>query len=390
MSNYVERVSVGQFSLWKQNAPLLSQLDMELTERCNNDCIHCCINLPASDANAHARELTTPEIKRILREAAELGCMEVRYTGGEPLLRGDFEELYVYARRLGMKVLLFTNARLITPRLADLFARIPPLVPMEVSVYGMRKESYDAVTRAPGSFAQFWRGVGLLLERKIPFIVKGALLPPNRSEMDEFEAWAATIPWMDSPPVYSLFFDLRSRRDDPEKNRRIESLRVAPEDGLAVFARDPERYRHQTTKFCGTFMSPPGETLFACGAGHGGCVDAYGRLQPCIALRAPEWTYDLRRGSLRDALASFFPRLREAKASNPQYLARCAVCFLKGLCEQCPAKSWAESGTLDVPVEYLCRVAHAQARGIGLLAIDENAWEVVDYSARLARLRGDK
>ena len=44
-------------------------------------------------------------------------------TGGEPLLRPDFAEIYLYARRLGLKVVLFTNARPITPELADLLAQ---------------------------------------------------------------------------------------------------------------------------------------------------------------------------------------------------------------------------------------------------------------------------
>jgi sulfatase maturation enzyme AslB (radical SAM superfamily) len=67
--------------------------------------------------------------------------------------------------------------------------------------------------------------------------------------------------------------------------------------------------------------------------------------------------------------------LHELRATNPEYLRRCAKCFLKGLCEQCPAKSWAESGTLDTPVEYLCEVAHAQARYLGWLGKHEQGWE---------------
>lgn len=72
---------------------------IELTERCNNDCIHCCINLPVNDSAAKGREMTTDQVKTILKEAADLGCLEVRFTGGEPLLRPDFEELYLFARR---------------------------------------------------------------------------------------------------------------------------------------------------------------------------------------------------------------------------------------------------------------------------------------------------
>jgi hypothetical protein len=53
------------------------------------------------------------------------------------------------------------------------------------------------------------------------------------------------------------------------------------------------------------------------------------------------------------------------------------------LCDQCPAKSWMETGTLDAPVEYFCQVAHAQARDMGWLEQNENAWEVTDYQKRV-------
>jgi radical SAM protein with 4Fe4S-binding SPASM domain len=360
----------------------LGRLDIELTERCDNDCVHCCINLPAGDAAARAREMTTENVKEILRQAADLGCLQVRFTGGEPLLRPDFEELYLVARRLGMKVLLFTNARHVTPHLADLLARVPPLVRMEVTVYGMHEESYEAVTRAPGSFAQFRRGVALLLERRVPLVVKSALLPQNRAELDEFEAWARTIPGMTTPPGHSMFFELRNRRDDPAKNRLIESLRLTPENGVAVLTRDAARYRKEMAEFGGKFMRPPGDVLFGCGAGNGVSVDAYGRAQPCMGVRAPELTLDLLHSSLSEALDRF-ATLREMRATNPEYLRRCARCFLKGLCEQCPGKSWAEHGGYDTPVEYLCQVAHAQALWLGWLSDGEKSWEVAEWRQRL-------
>lgn len=378
MSEFVRQVTRPVTPL----ASRLGRLDIELTERCDNDCIHCCINLPAGDAATRAREMPTEQVKAILRQAADLGCLQVRFTGGEPLLRADFEELYLFARRLGLKVLIFTNARHVTPHLADLFARIPPLVTMEVTVYGMHAESYEAVTRAPGSFAQFRRGVDLLLERRIPFVVKSAFLPQNRAELDAFEAWAATIPWMTKAPGYSMFFDLRNRPDDPEKNRLIASLRLSPEDGVAVLTRDADRYRKGMVEFGSKFMRPPGDLLFGCGAGCSLSVDAYGRAQPCMGVRAPELTVDLAEKTLAQAL-DHFSTLREMRAANPEYLRRCARCFLKGLCEQCPAKSWAEHGTYDTPVEYLCDVAHAQARWLGWLTEGEKGWEVAGWRQRV-------
>ena len=145
-----------QANLWKGGGPLLTHLDMELTERCNNNCIHCYINLPADDFNTSQKELATPRIKEVLSEAEALGCLTVRFTGGEPLLREDFEELYTFARERGLKIILFTNATLITPYFADLFVRMPPLEKIEITVYGMKKNlmrplpGYRVPLRPPG------------------------------------------------------------------------------------------------------------------------------------------------------------------------------------------------------------------------------------------------
>lgn len=382
-SAYFKRLRADQSPLWKGKGPLLTRLDIELTERCSNNCIHCYINLPTDDSEAKRKELAADDIKAILEEAVSLGCLTVRFTGGEPLLREDFEDIYVFSRRLGLKVLLLTNAALITPNLAELFSRLPPLKKIEVSLYGMRKESYEAVTRTAGSFEAAVKGINLLLEKKIPFIVKGAVLPPNRAEVKELDRWASALPWMDMPPSYSIFFDLRGRRDSDERNRIIKKMRLSWSESCSILSRDREGYFKEMKEFCSRSIGPPGDKIFSCEAGiGGGCVDAYGNLQLCMTLRHPETVYNLKTGSLKDALMRFFPELRGLKARNPDYLSRCARCFLNGLCEQCPAKSWMEHGTLDRPVEYFCGIAHAQANELGLLKEGEKAWDVKDWIER--------
>jgi radical SAM protein with 4Fe4S-binding SPASM domain len=387
ISAYITKRDLNKESLWSKGGPRLPHLDIELTERCNNNCIHCCINLPENDKKAKARELKTEEWKDVIKQAADLGTLTVRFTGGEPLLRGDFQDLYMFTRKLGIKVLLFTNARLITPELADLFAKIPPLEKIEITVYGMHEKSYEAVSCAKGSYDQFRKGVDLFLKRKVPFVVKSALLPPNKDEIEEFEAWSKTIPWMDKSPSYSMFFELRGRRDSATKNRKIAKLRLSPEQGLQILTKNKERFLNEMYQFCNKFMGPPGDKLFSCGAGHGACVDAYGRFQVCMPLRYPSLSYDLKIGSLKDAIQTAFPKVLDLRAENPDYLARCARCFLKGLCEQCPGKSWSEHGTLDTPIEYLCEVAHEQARYLWLLNEGEKAWEVKDWKERIKKMR---
>ena len=57
------------------------------------------------------------------------------------------------------------------------------------------------------------RGLRLLAASGVPFVVKGAVLPPTKDKMDRFEAWAREATGLDEPPSWATLFDLRSRRD---------------------------------------------------------------------------------------------------------------------------------------------------------------------------------
>ena len=85
-----------------------------------------------------------------------------------------------------------------------------------------------------------------------------------------------------------------------------------------------------------------------------------------------------------------FARLRELRAINPEYLRRCARCYLKGVCEQCPAKSWTEHGNFDTPVEHLCEMAHTWARYLGWLDENEHGWGIDGWRGRVGRVRDER
>jgi radical SAM protein with 4Fe4S-binding SPASM domain len=384
--SFARRVRSDGAELWTGGRPPLARLDLELTERCNNSCIHCSISLPAADGRARRRESTAAEIRAVLEEAVSLGCLGVRLTGGEPLLRDDFEEIYLAARRLGLRVRLFTNATLITKRTAELLERITPLDPVEVSIYGMAPETEEAVTGNPGSHQAALRGVRRLVEHRVPFIVKGAVLPQTEREMDRFEAWARELPGRNGRPDYAVLFDLRSRRDDETKNVRIRSLRIAPREYVRLAARGGREDAVEIRTFVERFGGEQDDKLFSC-LSNSAAIDAYGRFQVCLLLRHPDTVYNLKKGSLRDAVTRFLPRVGAMRTASRDYLERCGRCFLKSLCLQCPARSWAEHGTLDTPVEYFCAVAHSQAAEAGLLGEGEKAWTVADWRARLGGTR---
>ncbi len=94
---------------------------LELTFRCNLRCQHCYVS-HGHNGIPRQQELNTSEIQRIIDEVVDAGCLWFLITGGEPLVRRDFLDIYTYAKRKGLIITLFTNGTLITPRIADYLA----------------------------------------------------------------------------------------------------------------------------------------------------------------------------------------------------------------------------------------------------------------------------
>ena len=78
----------------------------ELTHRCPLHCPYCSNPLKMA---AETMELTTQDWCRVLSEAADLGVVEVHFSGGEPLLRNDLETLIRHANSLEMYTNLITS-----------------------------------------------------------------------------------------------------------------------------------------------------------------------------------------------------------------------------------------------------------------------------------------
>lgn len=388
MKSYSKQIVSGRSELLKNKNCTLESLVFELTERCTNNCIHCYINKPKDDQESKNKELSASEITNILIEAATLGCMEVRFTGGEPLLRDDFEAIYMNARKLGMMVEIYTNAILLTPQLVNLFVKIPPKKKIIVTVYGLSREAYEAVSRVQGSHKAAFRGIDRLEANKVPYEISTPILPQNEHEVERMESWITKLKGSGHPSGAAMYLSLHARHEK-KKTDLIKKNRIPAEESLDILIKNKTEYVEGAKIFFFNNFSSPDDKLFTCGAGiKGGCVDAYGKFQMCTMLRSPDTVYDLKKGSLRDALSNFFPEVRKKRAKNPKYLSRCAKCFLKSFCDHCPAQSYSAHVSLDDIDEYFCEVAHAEARYLGLIAENEKAWEVQDWRRKLMIFTG--
>ncbi|MDQ5897284.1 MAG: PqqA peptide cyclase, partial [Pseudomonadota bacterium] len=80
----------------------------EVTYRCPLHCVFC-YNPVDFAKTGRADELSTLEWLRVLREARALGAVQCGFSGGEPLMRDDLEELIAEAHRLGYYTNLLTS-----------------------------------------------------------------------------------------------------------------------------------------------------------------------------------------------------------------------------------------------------------------------------------------
>jgi cyclic pyranopterin phosphate synthase len=124
-----------------------TDLRVSLTDRCNLRCTYC---MPPEGLDWLPREevLTSGEIARLLRIGVErLGIREVRFTGGEPLLRRDLVSIVSAAASLTPRpeISLTTNGIGLTRRAADL--RDAGLDRINVSLDTLRPEVFRKLSR---------------------------------------------------------------------------------------------------------------------------------------------------------------------------------------------------------------------------------------------------
>ena len=145
-----------------QRIPITGSL--ELTFRCNLRCQHCYVT-HGHQGIPGQQELTTAEIKNILDQLVDEGCLWLLLTGGEPLMRRDFLEIYTYAKRKGLLVTSLHQRHHAHATYSLISWPNGVRINIEITLYGRTQETYERVTGIPGSHARCIRGIELLLER---------------------------------------------------------------------------------------------------------------------------------------------------------------------------------------------------------------------------------
>jgi radical SAM protein with 4Fe4S-binding SPASM domain len=137
---------------YQYSAPL--RMDLALTFRCQNNCIHC-----YAGGSHESAELSTAQWKQVIECLSQIGIFIVTFTGGEPTLREDLAELVQYAQDKGMVTGLITNGRKLKDKEYVTALEEAGLDFVQVTLESHKPAVHDLMTAAEGSWKETVDGI---------------------------------------------------------------------------------------------------------------------------------------------------------------------------------------------------------------------------------------
>jgi GTP 3',8-cyclase len=162
----------------------VTDIRISVTKRCNFGCIYCHdegLGPVAKPRSPHGEEMTPTEVERLVRVARGFDITSVKFTGGEPLVRADLEEIVARTVRHIDDVSLTTNGSMLAARAESL--RNAGLKRINVSI-----DSLD-----PGAFREIRNGALAPVLRGIEAALRVGL-KPVKLNMVVFRPTLAHIP----------------------------------------------------------------------------------------------------------------------------------------------------------------------------------------------------
>ncbi len=327
----------------------------ELTLRCNLHCKMCMFrHADCENARLQQQELSAQQWIHMAKQAAQAGTLSLLITGGEPMLRADFPQIYegIYAQ--GFLLNIYTNATLVTDRVMETLRKLPPHQ-IGVTLYGASNADYETICGCPDGFDRAMEGLEKLLT--LPSAVQVRFTPTRDTlgklgQLDQLLSQRFGIHVTMSSRIFKT---VRGGCMQPESCRPTpEQLVNATWDQAAsrLLESIPPHLRSKISLqiYDKCALAENRKTLVGCQAG----VDSYtitcdGKLLGCQLLDA------FQTDALEEGLLPAWQRLPETVALPPH---PCESCKHLQSCTLCPAVAMAETGSLTGVPEYICKITH--------------------------------
>jgi len=294
-------------------------------------CLHC-----ASDFNGsrkRGKELDHDKALDLCRQLADLGCEKVILSGGEAILREDWQVIAETLNKLDIATSLISNGYILNREIASAAKKLG-LVRIGLSLDGLRR-THNHIRQNPKSFDRVINAARYVVEEGIPLNIVTHINRSNLSEMLEMEALVKSLGasvWrlqigspLGSMASHPELFIIPEELPDVVKfiveAKRRWQIPISVGDNIGYYSKDEELLR----------STPNRGGLNFWGGCSAGCltmgIEADGNIKGCLSLQSDEFI----EGNIRDV------PLREIwnRPGAFAYTRNFKVENLKGHCRNC-------------------------------------------------------
>ena len=326
--------------------------NFELTARCNFHCPMCYVHMTEEQVAAAGKELTAQAWLQLARDAKDRGMIFALLTGGEPLIRKDFFEIYKGMKEMGLLISINSNGSMLRGEILEQFLEDPPCR-FNISLYGGSNETYQNMC-GRAVYDQVKENIRALRTAGVDVSLNLSITPYNRQDLAQIYADAVELDVNVRASSY-MYPPIRledgsfgcgnrlSAADAAKCAVEWDILRFSPEE-FAQRAQNMERLVDMDRDGCPV---ESGEGV-RCRAGSTSFWITWdGRMRPCGMMTEPEVL------PLEMGFEAAWEQLRAA-TSAIRTPAQCVSCDHKEVCGVCAAVCYTETGRFDGVPEYVC------------------------------------
>lgn len=342
-------VSDGQDDNWTplgdfyQRHGLPSELHLDLTDGCNERCVHC--YLPKG--NAHF--LDTEIALKVLKEFREAKGLTVFVSGGECMLHRDFAAILRQARALELNIVVMSNLTRCDGKMVDLLKEVQPQF-VNVSLYAVTEAIHDGITQVPGSCRKTKAAIDALLAAGVPVRIATPFLRENKGCVEELKAFARErcIHLIPDAEIFGPIDHSCSNRSHALPLDELERLVSEHQGVFAKECAEPERCLPEA-KVCDI-----GDARLN--------LDAEGRYYPCDGFHGAI-IGDARKETLWEVWTG--EALNKLRALKNRDFGECGTCGDRAWCKVCPMRNFNETGDMFRHAPWRCGAARVWRRVFG-------------------------
>lgn len=338
-----------------QVKPRLGSLQLELTSRCNERCIHCYI--PNGKKNT-GFDMSFDRFKYIIDQYVEMGGLHVTLSGGEALMNKDILKMLRYCREKDLQISLLTNLISLKEEQIPILKEVN-LSLIQVSLYSMNAEKHDSITTVKGSFDKTKAAIEKLHNADIPVQISCPIMKANKDGYDEVMKYAQSLR-MKAQTDYIMMAQADLDTSNLANRISIEETEKVIRD---IMENDVD---YQTETLAQEPLSSISEEEYAemplCGAGMNDlCVTVNGDIYPCAGWQ-DFVVGNVFKTSLKDIWDNS-EQLKMIRRVTWKDFPKCLDCEARNYCNMCLVRNYNENnGDMFKTADHFCQVARLNKR----------------------------